>query len=501
MAFVSRPWSSRDLAEGATFGPTDSLIGDYQGAVPNGLEHVVLLNGTVRGATRNLALFPYPKRDRGEHPTREGFPIRPRKGYDPSNEAEEAGAAALRRMNEVLARIQEFEEALDDPSDTWGRLRAAWKRAENEADPRMAEIVRQAKNLQPVLRDLVARIRRVLRRHRELTPLDRVQEMDRASMIWLSRQPGRNVAERAGSAQRILATVRKENFDTLENRVLHAYCCLARDTAREWMREHPRASESRRYREVDAFRKTCANMALLLTDLDVAVAHAGITPNYVLMQDRSYRTVHDGWERLLKRHKIEDDLWAWQAEAWTDFVVLAITIAIDELEEAQLIAQSPIAWRTEAVTGRWFDQDRPIAVFWLRETGRIVEIQARPEQPGPILTAARAHVALRITDPDETEVPRRVAVWTPHMMDAPDLEKDAAEAAQLIHMLQPIARDEMFRDGLIIVPAHDEARSVDKTIARFRVQAVALGASGEALAKGLEAIRTYVRSDIFRGRT
>ena len=190
------------------------------------------------------------------------------------------------RNRAVLARIQEFEEALDDPSDTWGRLRAAWKRAEDEADPRMAEIVRQAKNLQPVLRDLVARIRRVLRRHRELTPLDRVQEMDRASMIWLSRQPGRNVAERAGSAQRILATVRKENFDTLENRVLHAYCCLARDTAREWMREHPRASESRRYREVDAFRKTCANMALLLTDLDVAVAHAGITPNYVLMQKR-----------------------------------------------------------------------------------------------------------------------------------------------------------------------------------------------------------------------
>ena len=81
----------------------------------------------------------------------------------------------------------------------------------------MAEIVRQARRMQPVLHDLERRIRRVLRRHRELTPLDRVQEMDRASMVWLSRQPGRSIAERAGASQRILATGRRENFDTLDH--------------------------------------------------------------------------------------------------------------------------------------------------------------------------------------------------------------------------------------------------------------------------------------------
>jgi len=79
----------------------------------------------------------------------------------------------------------------------------------------MAEIVRQARRMQPVLHDLERRIRRVLRRHRELTPVDRVQEMDRASMVWLSRQPDRSIAERAGASHRILATVRRENFDTL----------------------------------------------------------------------------------------------------------------------------------------------------------------------------------------------------------------------------------------------------------------------------------------------
>lgn len=285
-------------------------------------------------------------------------------------------------MNEVLARIQELEEALEDPSKTWVRLREAWRRAEDEEDPKMAEIVRQARRMQPVLRDLEKRIRRVLRRHRELTPLDRVQEMDRASMVWLSRQPGTSIAERAGSSQRILATVRRENFDTLENRVLHAYARLAADVAREWVREHSRAKASARYAQVEGFRKYCRSLARRLAELGVAVAGAEVTANYVLMQDKSYREVFECWQRLLLRQRTEDDLWAWQAQTWTDFAVLAIILAIDELEEAELIAQSPISWNAEAELGRWFEQDRPIAVFWLRDTGRIVEVQSRPEIPG-----------------------------------------------------------------------------------------------------------------------
>ena len=52
---------------------------------------------------------------------------------------------------------------------------------------------------------------------------------------------------------------------------------------------------------------------------------------------------------------------------WTDFSVLCVVLALSELEEAELVAQSPIVWRSEASLGRWFEQDRPIAVFWLEE--------------------------------------------------------------------------------------------------------------------------------------
>lgn len=497
MRYMIRPWSSRFLPEGRAFGPEDCLLGEFHDGASSGIEYSTLLSGVVRDMAMGFALIPYPKRDHASAPERCGFPVRPRSGHDPVTEAEHEGAAALKHMNDVLARIQELEEALEDPSNKWARLREAWRRAEDETDPKMAEIVRQAGRMLSVLRDLEKRVRRVLRRQRELTPLDRVQEMDRASMVWLSRQPGNNIKERAGASQRILATVRRENFDTLENRVLHAYARLAVDAAREWMREHPRAKSSARYAQVDAFRKSCRTFAATLADLGVMIAPAGIAPNYVMMQDRSYREVHTSWLRLLLRRKIEDDLWEWQAETWTDFAVLAIILAIDELEEAELVAQSPISWNSEATGGRWFEQDRPIAVFWLRETNRIVEVQARPEKPGVVLSVARAHVALRISDPTRAALPRRVAVWTPHSMRRLDLQGSANEAAMLLQQMQPLVQTEVLRHGLIMTPARGQAGAISATQGRGTVKAIALGPAGDDLATGFSAVRDFVRGEIY----
>lgn len=495
MRYLTRPWSSHGLQDEKAFTPEDCLLGELEGDGPLRQEASTLLSAQVRGQRRRLVLFPYPKREEALSPLRQGFPVRPRKGHEPT-EAEEEGARALQHMNEVLARIQELEEALEDPSKTWVRLREAWRRAEDEEDPKMAEIVRQARRMQPVLRDLEKRIRRVLRRHRELTPLDRVQEMDRASMVWLSRQPGTSIAERAGSSQRILATVRRENFDTLENRVLHAYARLAADVAREWVREHSRAKASARYAQVEGFRKYCRSLARRLAELGVAVAGAEVTANYVLMQDKSYREVFECWQRLLLRQRTEDDLWAWQAQTWTDFAVLAIILAIDELEEAELIAQSPISWNAEAELGRWFEQDRPIAVFWLRDTGRIVEVQSRPEIPGTPLSLARAHVALRISDPTRGELPRRVAVWTPHTLRRLELETEVGDAAMLLLQLQQLASNEVLRHGLIMTPARGKAETIEAHRGKASVRAIALGPAGADLAKGFEAVRDFVRGEI-----
>lgn len=492
------PWSGHEIKPDIPYGPKACLISEAGREVPRLLEHAELMSGEFRGEARKLLLHPYPKRGTGQNPLRDGFPIRPPLNREPKTPDEEFAAETLRRMNEVLARIQELEDALDDPVNLWPRLRAAWKRAENEADPRMAEIVKQSRGIGPVLKELEHRIRRVLRRTRELTPLDRVQELDRASMLWLSRRPGHTVAERAGPSQRILSTVRQENFDTLENRVFHSYVRLAALVAREWLREHRRALGSDRYRLVDTFRLRCRALSRDLAELDVGVAEPGITPNYVLIQDKGYRTVRLAWERLIRRERILDDLWAWQAQTWTDFAVLAIVLAIDEMEESQAVAQSPIVWRQEAVTGRWFDQDRPLAVFWLRNTGRIVEVQSRPETPGTLLTLARAHVSLRITDPSRSDLPRRVAVWTPHAMERLDLKDAALGAVTTLSEITRLPSNEVMRDGLILTPAHREPEHAAHAEGKARVDAIALDASGETLGRGMQALRDFIRRDIWR---
>lgn len=495
MLHLPRPWSSERLD---AFRATDCLISEVTPPARSKTEHTVLLKGMIQGQPIDLLLHPYPRAGSGKNPTRQGFPVRPPKTIESETEEDLRAQALLRRMNEVLARVQELGEALDEPAHVWPRLKAAWERAEHEDDPRMAEIIRQAREILPKLKDLEPRIRKVLRRTRELVPLDRVREMDRASMRWLVRQPGSTIAERAGSSQRILATVRRENFDTAENRVLHAYTVLASDVARQWMKEHPKAKASRRYEQVDALYRFCRTFSRLLAELDVMIAEAGIAPNYVLMQDSNYRAIYQAWLRLLKHQLVIDDLWAWQAETWTDFCVLAVILALHDVEDCELVAQSPIFWRSEASLGRWFDQDNPIAVFWLKRLNRVVEVHSRPSQARGLLSYARSHVALKITDPSRVDVPRTVAVWTPHTLDRIDVKEAVVEANKRLMAIQKVSTSETLRQGLILTPANGLPEVVEASDVRTNVQGIAFDPAGAGLKLGLDAIRAFARGDIYK---
>lgn len=496
MLNLARPWERKGVgARGFSIG--DCLLSEVEGVPNRQGGHSSLMQSNLRGKDVSLILHPYPKKANAEKPLRTGFPQRPRSSKEDETEEERQAREILRQMNEVLARVQELGEALDDPLNVWPRLRQAWARAENEEDPRLAEIVRQSRVLTPVLKELHGRIRRVLRRTTEQVSLDRVQEMDRAALRWLVRQPGRTIAEQAGASQRIKATVRRENFDTLENRVLHAYVRLAADVAREWLREHPRAQASKRYVKVEGFRTYLKILKRDLEDKNVGVADANVTPNYVLMQNPLYKSVWDAWRRLLEEEKAIDALWAWQSETWTDFAVLAIVLALDELDESVLVAQSPIVWSDEVTLGRSYAQDNPLAVFWLKSSGRVVEVQSRPSGPGTLLALSRAHVSLRITDPSRNDLPRNVAVWTPHTMSRLDMVDAVAGASARLHEVQAAAQTSVLRNGLILTPARGKAEVQSGFSGRCRVDGIALDASGEGLRDGLDAIRAFARSEIY----
>ena len=496
MNLLRRPWAvPEDVTSNvAPLGPNDNFLIEGPITADKATDHARLLDWQVGGIKRALKILPYPKLGHSDGlPVVQGLPFRPKVNADPKSEAEYESAAALGRMNRVVARLQELETALDDPENVWDRLAAAWRRAENDQDPRMAEIVRQSNDVRPRLQLLEKRIRRVLRRARELSPLDRVQEMDRASMLWLVRQPGRNTAERAGSRQRVLATVRHESFDTLENRVLHSYVALAADVAREWLQEHLGASSSARYRKVSNYRKYCRRLMRVFADLGVARASPDIIPNYVLMDDLDYRMVYKAWIRLVRREREIDNLWAWQAQSWTDFCTLALTLSLNALDEAELVAQSPIIWNDEAVTGRWFEQDNPLAVFWLRKTGLIVEVQARPERTSTRQAASLAHVWLRVTDVHGDGMIRRIPVWTPHCFKPHDVKVEVQLAANKLQEAQRVPGTDIIKNGLVIFQAFGDSQVEDSTSGRCSAHGVSLDGSGASLAAGMNALGNYVQ--------
>ena len=229
------------------------------------------------------------------------------------------------------------------------------------------------------------------------------------------------------------------------------------------------------------------------------MAEPGITPNYVLLEDRTYREILQSWVELLKREKVLDELWAWQAQTWTDFCVLAVVLSLNDIKDAELIAQSPIRFLAESVSGLWFEQERPIAVFWLKGIGRVVEVMARPERPGTLLTLARAHVALRISDPlDKNTFPHRVAVWTPHAMERLDLSLSANGAVVRLEELSRVTgQQERIRHGLILTPGHQKPETmIDQRSGQF-VEAIAFDAAGDSLAAGRLAIRKFLARDIW----
>lgn len=89
-------------------------------------------------------------------------------------------------------------------------------------EPPETVISRIAQNQISCIDAVLANVRKVLRRKRELTRLASVQQLDSQCLIWLTRQPGFTAAQKAGSKQKLMSIVRTESCDVLENRVLKA---------------------------------------------------------------------------------------------------------------------------------------------------------------------------------------------------------------------------------------------------------------------------------------
>lgn len=456
----------------------------------------VIASTTRQDRATTLSLLPFPVRrtpgfaiDLGTDIAQLTWPDAPERphGRDESDSAESLAATALMQRTEaVWDRIEDVDEALADPENLWQTLRRRWTEQDAE-EPHMDVIVRHARNLARTLDALEARPRRILRRVHRHVPLGRVQEIDRRAMLWLARQPGETLAERAGDEQRILAVAREENFDTLENRVLRAYAELANRHARDYLERNHSRRHSRRAQQVDAYARRCSRLEAQLRSLGVRKAEPGVTPNFALQQNPLYRQVWTAWDELLKRNRIRDELWRWQARSWQEYCTLAIIVALIGVKGARVVATAPLWFRGEHNNGCWIEADTPLAVVHLPDSGLVIEVQTGAAQAD--LASLGATLWLRIGRIDDVlGIPARFAIWPIWSPGAGLVESEAREVQQVLDE----ARNLRVARALVIRPAsdHENARQTRSG----SVLAITLGTEGDAQRDALAQITEFIES-------
>lgn len=423
----------------------------------------------------------------------EGAPERPSKARDLSAD-ERQRADLLNRTDLVFDRLAEVETALADPITLWAELHRRWTGDSVDVEPRMDLIVRQAREMKQDLEFLDRTPRRILRRTHKMTPLSRIQEMDRRAMVWLIRQPGDTLAERAGDAQRILGVAREENFDTLENRVLRAYCELAGRHAREYLGRYQSRSATRRYRIVKSYASQCQRLARKLSELGVRVAEPSVTPNYVLLENFRYHKIWVGWHELLDRNRVEDELWRWQMRSWEEFTALAVMVAVQSLPGAKLVAASPVEFLDGQNRGRWIGHENPLGVFHLPAQKTVIEVQYELARPGTWRADFAAPIWLRFgTTDDALSFQNYVPIWPIWSSDG---GLEVGEAAEMSKTLSRLARRPV-RGGMILRPAPADDRSPADVMGG--VASIEMGVVGDSLRIGLHEMSQHIMS-ILAGR-
>ena len=130
---------------------------------------------------------------------------------------------------------------------------------------------------------------KILREH-AIVPIHAAREVDSSSVQWLSRQPGRTLREKLSGKPYIKAVRRRTSFDTAENRLLKAFLFRLEQILIERQSALAEPAES-----------TCEKLLVSLQrwlrseDASEIGIWENLPPNNILLQDKHYRKIWDGW--------------------------------------------------------------------------------------------------------------------------------------------------------------------------------------------------------------
>ena len=189
----------------------------------------------------------------------------------------------------------------------WREIKSAFEKS----GPPETVLTLVAKRHYGTIDAIVGNIRKVLARERSKVPIGRVQQIDSHCLRWLTRQPGYSPIEKAGARQEILGVVRRENFDTLENRVLKDFLrrCLALSSV--YLRKNDKVEWGKEATIIAVRRlKALCIGALEQPEFEKVKAVSELPqPNYVLQQDRLYSRIWGEYLKILREEDVAERLW------------------------------------------------------------------------------------------------------------------------------------------------------------------------------------------------
>ena len=223
---------------------------------------------------------------------------------------------------------------------------------DNDQEPPLRMIVKIAQENYDTISVLVKNLHKVLRRERSMVRVDKVQQLDSRCMSWLSRQPGRTPAERAGSRQEILSVVRYESVDTLENRVLKECMRLCKINADTYIHDFGNYKDSKRIEAVTNLKQLC--MMAFETEEFKSISRLKMmpAPNYVLLNNVNYNTIWNIYRQLLNKTRLLESIWKYRQVVFKDMVKLMVFAICHEKMD---LKESPI--RYQVWVSRFLDDD------------------------------------------------------------------------------------------------------------------------------------------------
>lgn len=249
----------------------------------------------------------------------------------------------------------------------WIDFLSAFQPPVDDDEARMRLIVRIATECYELITDIADRPRRILRRERRLTPINRAQQLDSSCIRWLIRQPGRRIAEKAGPKRQVMSVVRSESADTLENRVAREFLDRSRAAVAQYDSEHPGPksySNSRRLPLVRRFGRQSTQLIRRSPIGSLPWPSGIVQPNYVLQFDDRYSRLWQWYERLRHQQTERDNAWRWQHRVWAERCVIVFYAALDQIFGEAAALRTPAYIRLEQERGTFVDA-RSLPRMWL----------------------------------------------------------------------------------------------------------------------------------------